>query len=92
MGIKKRKYIITFLLLKYISWMIEKGISSLWRLIKKSQIKKESFSLYHSKCLLFILLQLDTLDPRANIIDVYIWMLFDDVLALASSIEKNYVM
>ena len=33
-----------------------------------------------------------TLDPRANIIDVYIWMLFDDVLALASSSEKNYVM
>ena len=35
---------------------------------------------------------LDTLDPRANIIDVYIWMLFDDVLALASSSEKKYVM
>ena len=33
-----------------------------------------------------------TLDPRANIIDVYIWMLFDDVLALASSSEKEYVM
>ena len=33
-----------------------------------------------------------TLDPRANIIDVYIWMLFDDVLALGSSSIKDYVM
>ena len=35
MGIKKRNDIITFLLLKYISWMIEKGIT-LW-------LKKKSF-------------------------------------------------
>ena len=33
-----------------------------------------------------------TLDPRANIIDVFIWMLFDDVLALALASEIDYVM